>query len=123
MANFRETIPLTYAEKCTGKVLDIETLEIRREQQDLLLTYKILNGIGNIEYSGLFTKFQRETARTRLATGHDNLALPVARSEVRKNSFAVRVVSKWNALPDEIKMSSSVDEFKRRLKIFYKSTV
>jgi hypothetical protein len=27
------------------------------------------------------------------------------------------VVSKWNGLPDEIKMSSGVDEFKRRLKI------
>jgi hypothetical protein len=106
---------LTCAEKC--RVLDIETLETRREQQDLLLTYKILNGIGNIEYSGLFTKLQRETARTRLAAGHDNLALPVARSEVRRNSFAVRVVSKWNGLPDEIKMSSGVDEFKRRLKI------
>jgi hypothetical protein len=106
---------LTCVEKC--RVLDIETLETRREQQDLLLTYKILNGIGNIEYSGLFTKLQRETARTRLAAGHDNLALPVARSEVRRNSFAVRVVSKWNGLPDEIKMSSGVDEFKRRLKI------
>jgi hypothetical protein len=112
---------LTYEEKC--RELDIETLEVRREQQDLLLTYKILNGIGNIEYDGLFTKFQQATARTRLAVGHDNLILPVARSEVRRNSFAVRVVTKWNRLPDEIKMSNNSEEFKRRLKSFYKRTV
>jgi hypothetical protein len=112
---------LTYEEKC--KELDIETLEIRREQQDLLLTYKILNGIGNIDHSLLFTKFPHNNARTRLATGHDNLILPVARSEIRKNSFAVRVVSKWNRLPDEIKMSRTPDEFKRRIKLFYRSMV
>jgi hypothetical protein len=29
--------------------------------------------------------------------------LPVARSEVRKHSFAVRAVTKWNRLPDENK--------------------
>jgi hypothetical protein len=114
-------VSLTYEEKC--RELDIETLEVRREQQDLLLTYKILNGIGNIEYDGLFTKFQQATARTRLAVGHDNLILPVARSEIRRNSFAVRVVTKWNRLPDEIKMSNSSEEFKRRLKSFYKRTV
>jgi hypothetical protein len=112
---------LTYAEKC--KELDIETLEIRREQQDLLLTYKILNGIGNIEYAGLFTKFEQAIARTRLAVGHDNLVLPVARTEIRRNSFAVRVVTKWNRLPDEVKRSSNAEEFKKRIKTFYKSTV
>jgi hypothetical protein len=67
-------------------------------------------------------KFPHNTARTRLAAGHDNLILPVARTEVRKNSFAVRVVSKWNRLPEEIKMSRTAEEFKRRIKSFYKST-
>jgi hypothetical protein len=112
---------MTYVEKC--KELDIETLEIPREQQDLLLTYKILNGIGNIDHSLLFAKFPQNNARTRLAAGHDNLVLPVARTEIRKNSFAVRVVSKWNRLPDEIKTSRTAEEFKRRLKLFYRSTV
>jgi hypothetical protein len=58
-----------------------------------------------------------------LATGHDNLILPVARTEIRKNSFTVRVVSKWNRLSDEIKMSRTAEEFKKRLKLFYRSTV
>jgi hypothetical protein len=112
---------LNYEEKC--RQLNIETLEMRREQQDLVLTYKILNGIGNIDYSGLFTKIQRTGARTRLAAGYDNLIMPQARTEVRRNSFAVRVVPKWNRLPDEIKQSRSVEEFKRKIKNFYKGPV
>jgi hypothetical protein len=114
-------VGLNYEEKC--RQLNIETLEMRREQQDLVLTYKILNGIGNIDYSGLFTKIQRTGARTRLAAGYDNLIMPQARTEVRRNSFAVRVVPKWNRLPDEIKQSRSVEEFKRKIKNFYKGPV
>jgi hypothetical protein len=34
-------------------------------------------------------KFDRDSARTRLAAGHDNLVMPVARTEIRKNSFVV----------------------------------
>jgi hypothetical protein len=41
-----------------------------------------------------------------------------ARTDVRKNSFFVRVVQKWNSLPDEIKKSKNVDEFKRRMKAY-----
>jgi hypothetical protein len=114
-------VGLNYEEKC--RQLNIETLEMRREQQDLVLTYKILNGIGNIDYSGLFTKIQRTGARTRLAAGYDNLIMPQARTEVRRNSFAVRVVPKWNRLPDEIKQSRSVEEFKRKIKNFCKGPV
>jgi hypothetical protein len=68
-------------------------------------------------------KFDRDSARTRLAAGHDNLVMPVARTEIRKNSFAVRVVTKWNRLQDDIKLSRSADEFKRKLKTFYKRPV
>jgi hypothetical protein len=46
-----------------------------------------------------------------------------SRTEVRRNSFAVRVVPKWNRLPDEIKQSRSVEEFKRKIKNFYKGPV
>jgi hypothetical protein len=48
--------------------------------------------------------------------GHDNLVVKQARTDVRKNSFFVRVVQKWNSLPDEVKKSKNEDEFKRRIK-------
>jgi hypothetical protein len=104
----------TYAEKC--KELGIETLAERRDIHDMLQVYKILNGTGNIDYTGLFTKINRETARTRLAAGHDNLVIKQARTDVRKHSFSVRVVQKWNGLPDAINQSRNADMFKNRLK-------
>jgi hypothetical protein len=114
---------LSYEEKCRQLNTGIETLEIRREQQDLIQTYKILNGIGNIDYNGLFTKIERQGARTRMAAGHDNLIMPAARTEVRKNSFAVRVVTQWSRLPHDIKQSRSAEEFKRKIKNYYKRPV
>jgi hypothetical protein len=111
----------SYVEKC--EELGIETLAERREIHDLVQTYKILNGTGNIDYTGLFTKINRETARTRLAAGHDNLVTRPARTDVRKNSFAVRVVPKWNALPDEIKQSRNSEVFKSRLKAYKRGRV
>jgi hypothetical protein len=48
--------------------------------------------------------------------GHDNLEVRPARTEIRRHSFFVRIVQKWNSLPDEIKLSSSIEEFKNRLK-------
>jgi hypothetical protein len=104
----------TYEEKC--KELGIETLAERREIHELLQTYKILNGTGNIDYTGLFRKINREAARTRMAAGHDNLMTRQARTDIRKNSFSVRVVQKWNALLDEIKQSRSAEVFKNKLK-------
>jgi hypothetical protein len=103
-----------YLDKC--KELGIETLAERRERHDMIQTYKILNGVGNIDYSDVMEKINRENGRTRLAAGHDNLVLKQARTDVRKNSFFVRVVQKWNSLPDEVKKSKNADEFKRRIK-------
>jgi hypothetical protein len=58
----------------------------------------------------------REGPVTRLAGNGNNLKLPAARLDIRKNSFAVRTVSKWNELPDQIKASKNVIQFKNRLK-------
>jgi hypothetical protein len=61
-------------------------------------------------------KINRSGARTRQAAGHDNLELRTERTEIRRHSFFVRILQKWNSLPDEIKKTSSVEEFKKRLK-------
>jgi hypothetical protein len=84
----------------------------------MIQTYKFINGVGGLNCEGLLTKVDTgENRRTRQSAGKDNLRRQVARTEIRKNSFAVRVVSKWNSLPDNIKESRSVEEFKKKLKI------
>jgi hypothetical protein len=49
---------------------------------------------------------ERQGIRTRIAAGSNHLKLPMARTELRKNSFAVRTINQWNSLP-EMEISSS----------------
>jgi hypothetical protein len=109
-----------YLDKC--KELGIETLAERRERHDMIQTFKILNGVGNIDHSEILVKINRDYGRTRLAAGHDNLVARQARTDIRKNSFFVRVVQKWNSLPDDVKKSKNADEFKRRIKALNNET-
>jgi hypothetical protein len=52
-----------YEDRC--KELGLETLEVRRWQQDMTQVYKILRGIGNINEERFFTRIgERNTVRT-----------------------------------------------------------
>jgi ribonucleases P/MRP protein subunit RPP40 len=104
-----------YLPRC--EELGIQTLESRRLEQDLSLVYRFMTGRGNLQPETLFEKVvEREGARTRLAAGTNNLKLPAARTEIRRNFFAVRVVAGWNSLPDSVKQSSSCENFKIALR-------
>jgi len=41
-------------------------------------------------------------------------------TDIRKNSFAVRVVKPWNSLPNEVVTAPSVKDFEVRLDNFWK---
>jgi hypothetical protein len=58
-------------------------------------------------------------ARTRQAASAHCLALlavQYARTDIRKQFFAVREVEGWNRLPDQLKTTASKDAFKRMLR-------
>jgi hypothetical protein len=97
--------------------LGLKTLEARRYEQDMALVYKFYKGVGKLEPEKLFNKIPERTGPvTRLASHGSNFAVLVSRLDVRKNSFAVRSVQKWNELPPQIKESTTCDKFKRALK-------
>ena len=105
----------TYEEKCDE--LGLETLETRRERQDLLEMFKIMNGYGNINPGTLFSKVHdREGRVTRLRADPANVIVPRARLDIRKNSFTVRVPDRWNELPTETKTTASLQKFKTAVK-------
>jgi hypothetical protein len=109
-----------YTDKCA--TVGLETLEQRRISQDMVQTFKILNGIGNMKKEDFFELVgNREVARTRLAQGALNLRVQRARTEIRKNAFAVRIVNRWNSLPDNVKTCENVNRFKNGLKSFIES--
>jgi hypothetical protein len=98
-----------YLEKCAE--LGLETLEKRRNDQDLALVYKFVT---KKDGQSLFNR--QEGARTRQAAGGHGLTVQYARTDPRKYSFAVRTVESWNRLPESIKTAETGESFKRRLR-------
>ena len=78
---------------------------------DLVMVWKSFHSDVDLGLESLF-----EVARDVGTRGHRfKLAIPVCRSEVRRRSFTVRVVSVWNSLPSRVVEADSVECFKRRL--------
>ena len=85
----------------------MESLEVRRQRHNLIVTYKILFGLTDMNQSDCFT-FAHSTR------GHAYKFLPShCRVDVRKCLFAERVLKPWNNLPDELHHFSSLSVFKR----------
>jgi hypothetical protein len=111
---------LDYTEKCTA--VGLSTLEERRWEQDMVQTFKIVKGVGNMKREEFFEMVgNRSVARTRLAQSEWNLKVQRARTDIRKNSFAVRVVNSWNCLPESIKSCDNIIRFKRALKDYMRT--
>ena len=105
------TAGASYEDKC--QEIGLETLEVRRKKQDLIQTYKILNGLDKIDATKVFTKTQNRGQRvTRAAADPTNMLVPRARLDLRKYSFFVRTPDMWNSLPDKAKSAKSITAFK-----------
>ena len=91
--------------------MGIETLEVRRLKFDLMMAYKILNGLVDLDYNDFFT-----ICRGSVTRGHGmKLLVPKARLDVRKHFFAVRVVKVWNGLSNDVITAPSLSRFKSKL--------
>ena len=59
---------------------------------------------------------ERQEARTRLSADPLNLKTQPTNLDIRKHSFPIRVVEKWNKLKRETKNIKSVGEIKSAIK-------
>ncbi len=113
----------SYEEKLVE--LGIQSLEGRREESDMVQTHKIVHGLDEVKRGQWFElEANRGTSgvRTRHQQGVLNLRPAYGRTEVRRNFFSVRVVPKWNALPDKIKMSATTHSFKHQYRKYIEGT-
>ena len=93
------------------KKLHLPTLQYRRRCGDLVTMFNIMHGRSGLDKDDLFSP--APSTRTR---GHRlKVTKKPAISCVRRNHFATRVVSDWNALPEDIVCSPSVNALKNRL--------
>ena len=97
------------------KYLNLESLELRRIYNDLIMVYKIFHGLVNVNANELINvKISTSTISTR---GHRfKLQTSQFKRDVAKNQFCNRVVSNWNNLPDSIVATASIVHFKKALR-------
>jgi hypothetical protein len=83
----------------------------------MAMVHKFSTGVGNLAHEKLFQKIpERAVPVTRLAGPGLNFTVPAARLDIRKNSFAVRSVQKFNTLPVTIKEIPASANFKKALR-------
>ena len=99
--------------------LKLPTLKYRRIRGDMIEVYKILT---NKYDSGVNVYLEKQQDNIGLTRGH-SLKLVNNRYhqayDLRKFSFAPRIVNIWNSLPEIVISTATTDTFKRRLDKFW----
>ena len=99
------------------KELGMDTLEKRRQDQDLVTTYKILKGVDDVAKEVWFRQVPEDrTHRTRATEGGHNIVRVTSKTELQRNFFSQRVAERWNELPLNTKNAPSVTSFKAPLR-------
>ena len=91
--------------------LKLTKLEDRRTRGDMILTYRLLNGLEDIDYRKFFTL---DEGIYNLRGHSKKLKKPRASLDVRKYFFSHRVIDKWNNLTEEEVTAPNTRTFKIR---------
>ena len=104
---------LPYEERL--QTLKLPTLAYRRVRGDMIEVYKIMNEIYDTDVTS-FLKTRVQSAERTSQRGHKfQLYTEHINKNIRKHSFAVRVINIWNSLPKEVAEAPSINSFKNRL--------
>ena len=93
------------------KSCNIELLELRRIHTDLVMLYKILNGLMYVNMDNCFTLSMNNT-RGNVC----KLVKHYSRLDTRKYFFALKVIDIWNSLSDNIICYTNIKQFIYELK-------
>ena len=96
------------------KEFGLTTLEESRTLTDLVQTYKIINGIDDVERK-IWFELYGDTERRVTRTSEPSLCIVASRPNLdrRKHFFSNRKVQQWNSLPENIKNARNVKQFKK----------
>jgi hypothetical protein len=103
---------LSYEEKL--EKLNLFSLTKRRLRGDMIETFKIFQGLDNID-SEVF--FSRNFSKTR---GHSyKLYKGPFKRQLRQNFYSQRIIEPWNRLPPEVVEAPSLGSFKNSIDIYF----
>ena len=103
---------LTYSDRLV--VLNLPSLLYRRRRMDMITVFKIVHGLEGVPFDNLFT-FHNTITR---GNGY-KLFKHFCHLNVRKFSFAQRIIDDWNQLPTFLIESPDILTFKTKLDIFW----
>lgn len=103
-----EAVNLTYTDR--PKSLNLPSLFYRR--MDTIMTYKILHGLVDVPRDEFFT-FNTCSTRSSVL----KLLKLYVKTNLRLNSFSIKVINEWNSLPSDIVQATSVTTFKTLLHV------
>ena len=89
---------------------NLTTLEKRRTRGDLIETYKLLNGLVDLNPERFF-----ERSRYKSTRGHNFKLYKKRESSMKHKFFSARVTNEWNKLENEVVNAETVEEFKIKL--------
>ena len=93
------------------EALRLPSLYHRRRRGDMIQTFKILKGIDRLDPGGFFSLAEKSHTR-----GHSlKLEKQISRLSLRQNVFSQRVTNDWNARPDHVIDSPTLNILKSRL--------
>ena len=93
------------------RLLGLPSLYYRRRRGDMIAVYQMLHSGVDMDHTTFFKVSAESTTR-----GHPwKINKPQALTRIRRNTFSVRVVNDWNALPLHVVSASTVNMFKARL--------
>ena len=90
-------------------------LKERRNKQKALMMFKIFNGMTPRYLKGIFSA-RPGASVYNLRTSLDDIAIPRARTDYYRKSFAFTGAKIWNALPNNMKSELSFETFRNKLK-------
>lgn len=95
------------------KTLGLDSLEYRRLRYDLVMMYKIVHNLVDLDRDALITLSTNSTRNS-----HFKIHKPTSISSARSKFFCVRSINAWNSLSEDIRASPSVSSFKNRISSF-----
>ena len=98
------------------EVLNLPSLMYRRRRMDMIMLYKILNGLDGLPFDDFFS-FHHTVTRSN---GY-KLYKYFSHLNCRKHFFTQRVINDWNSLPREIIETENIWIFKSKLDIFWQN--